>query len=132
MKKIKFKRIYHSWEKWEDYKHGFYENCSGGIKKEMIDSVIEMFNDEQKTTTYMNKVINEWKNSCEHNLTNEGMNKIAYIGQAACCLYNSIPSTVTMEAWSLLSKDVQDRANNIAISVIEEWEQNNINILEHA
>jgi len=115
------KRIYHPWELWEDHKCGFYDNCSGEIKKTMIKHVIEMFNSWELTILNMNKVVKEWPNSCEHNLTNESMNKIAYIGQAACCLYAKVPSSITMEAWSLLDKKIQERANKIAESVLETW-----------
>lgn len=70
----------------------------------------------------MTRVCSEWVFSCEHNLTNSSMNKIAYIGQAACCLYAGVPSTITMEAWSLLDKSVQDKANEIAERVLKKWE----------
>ena len=120
-------RIYHPYDLWEDYKAGFYDNCSGSEKSVKIEKVLEMFNSEKLTTIFMNKVIEEWVNSCEHNLTNESMNKIAYIGQGACCLYYNIPSTVTMEAWSLLDKDVRDRSDKIAKTVIEKWNNRNKN-----
>lgn len=110
---------------WEDYKCGFYDNCSGEVKEKHIVKVLEMFNSEDLTTQYMKKVITEWKYSCEHNLTNEALNKIAYIGQAACCIYAGIPCTVTMEAWSLLSKDVQNRSDSIAEKTLNTWISNN-------
>ena len=66
-------------------------------------------------------VVNKWKHSCEHNLTNNSMNKVAYIGQAACAYYAEIPSTVTMEAWNKLTPEVQERSNNIAEEVINIW-----------
>ena len=115
------KRIYHPYWLWEDYKAGFYNNCSGSIKKDFLSKVVLFFNDENLTREFMYKVVDEWENSCEHNFTNESMNKIAYLGQSAVCLWNGIPNTVTMEAWSLLSKDVQIRSNNIATEVIEYW-----------
>lgn len=119
-------RIYHPYTRWEDHKYGFYNNCSGKIKNEKISMAIKMFNSEILTKEYMNRVINEWKYSCEHNLTNESLNQIAYIGQAACCLYACVPSTVTMEAWNMLSKDIQDRSNKIAKQVIGKWNNKNI------
>lgn len=119
------KRIYHPYWLWEDYKAGFYDNLSGSEKQNKIDKVIEMFNSKELTETYMDRVITEWKYSCEHNLTNESMNKIAYIGQAACCLYDNIPSTITMEAWSLLSKEVKERSNDIAEQILNTWINNN-------
>lgn len=124
------KRIYHPYNLWEDYKYGFYDNCSGSEKQNKIDKAIEMFNSESLTRKYMNKVVDEWKYSCEHNLTNESLNKIAYIGQAACCLYADIPNTITMEAWSKLSKDVQNRSDEIAKEVINKWENNNNKLVQ--
>jgi protoheme ferro-lyase len=118
-------RIYHPYWNWEDYKAGFYENISGTEKISLSKKVLEMFNCEDKTRKNMFFVVNNWKNSCEHNLTNQSMNQIAYIGQSACCVYASVPSTITMEMWSKLSKDVQSRSNKIAIEAIDLWKQNN-------
>lgn len=115
-------RIYHHYEKWEDHKHGFYDNVSGKNKKELINKVIEMFSDSELTKKYMRRVITEWKYSCEQNLSNSSMNKIAYLGQSACCLYANIPSTITMEAWSLVDKDKRNKADEIARNLIKEWE----------
>ena len=114
-------RIFHPYWLWEDYKAGFYDNCSGSEKKEFLSKCLELFNSEKLTRFYMNEVINKWKFSCEHNLTNEALNRIAYLGQGACCLYAKIPSTVTMEAWSLLSKDVQKRSDKIAEETLNKW-----------
>lgn len=118
-------RIYHPYWLWEDYKAGFYENISGEQKKEMISKVLELFNSESLTKEFMNKVITDWKYSCEHNLTNESLNKIAYIGQGACCIYAGVPNTITMEAWNLLDKEIQNIANNIAEKTIETWTNEN-------
>lgn len=122
------KRIYHPYWRWEDYPNGFYDNCSGSVKESLIQKGIEMFNSQKLTRENMFRVVDEWKYSCEHNLTNPSMNQIAYIGQAACCIYASIPSTVTMELWSMLSKEVQQRANNDAQDALNHWISNNKNI----
>ena len=118
-------RIYHPHWLWEDYVNGFYENVSGEQKKLCILKCLEMFNDESLTIQNMNFVVDNWKHSMEHNLTNNSMNHIAYIGQSACCNYFKIPNSITMECWSKLSKDVQQRANKNAISAIERWKENN-------
>ncbi len=117
-------RIYHPYWKWEDFKAGFYDNCSGDKKTILIKSVIEMFSSEELTRTNMYRV-QEWQYSCEHNLTNISLNRIAYIGQSACCIYASVPSTVTMEAWSLLSKDIQTRSDLIAEEFLNYWLEKN-------
>lgn len=118
-------RIYHPYWLWEDYVNGFYENVSGEQKKLCISKCLEMFNDESLTIENMNFVVDNWKHSMEHNLTNNSMNHIAYIGQSACCNYFKIPNFITMECWSKLSVDVQQRANKNAISAIERWKENN-------
>ncbi len=121
-------RIYHPYWLWEDFKNGFYDNISGEKKKELSLKVIELFNDSKLTKENMMRVINEWKYSCEHNLSNDSMNKIAYLGQAACCLYAGIPNSITMESWSLLSKERQKESDKIANEVLEIWINRNKNI----
>ena len=118
-------RIYHPYWKWEDHKAGFYDNISGALKLELIQKGIEMFNSEKLTRENMFFIVDNWRFSCEHNLSNPSMNKIAYIGQGACCIYAGIPSTITMELWSMLTKEVQDRSNKIALEAIERWNKQN-------
>jgi hypothetical protein len=121
-------RIYHPYWRWEDYPAGFYNACSGEKKKELLQKVVDLFSNPDLTQEYMNRVVTEWKYSCEHNLTNESLNRIAYIGQAACCIYAGIPCTVTMEGWSLLTKEQQNKADSIAEKVLNNWKIENKNI----
>lgn len=116
------KQVYHSWEKWEDNRHGFYDSCSAEERSVKLNKVVEMFNSKELTDKFMQRIINEWKYACEHNLSNPSMNRVAWLGQSACCLYAQIPSTVTMEAWSLLTPEVQERSNAIAERKIKQWE----------
>jgi hypothetical protein len=120
-------RIYHHYKLWEDYPEGFYNNCSGIDKESKKEKVVELFSNPSLTREFMEKVINEWVYSCEHNLTNESMNKVAYLGQAACCLFGGVPSTTTMEAWRLVPSEFQNKANDIAIEVINIWIDRNKN-----
>jgi hypothetical protein len=117
-------RIYHNWEKWEDYKFGFYETSSVKNKDFLIQKVIELFSNHKNTEFYMDRVIKEWKNSCEHNLTNLSLNRIAYIGQAACCIYAKVPFQITMNAWNKVDINFRIIADSIANKKIKEWEQN--------
>ena len=126
--KVEVNRIYHHYKKWEDYNYNFYNNCTGKEKEDKIKKGLEMFNSEELTKKYMFLVIRDWKYSCEHNLTNSSLNKIAYIGQSACSYYDNIPSTITMEVWNMRSKEVQERSNILAKEAIKEWNNNNKNI----
>ena len=114
-------RIFHPYTLWEDFKNGFYEPHD----ESKIHLVIEMFSSEQKTIENMEYVINNWKYSCEHNLTNQSLNRIAWLGQSACCVYGKVPSKTTMQAWNLLDDTTQSKANKIAQQVIEKWFNNN-------
>ena len=118
-------RIYHPYWLWEDYKAGFYENVSGKEKNIFSDKVFEMFNSQSLTLENMFYVVDNWNYSMQHNLSNSSMNKIAYIGQSACCNYAGNPYTVTMEVWSKLDKKIQLRANKDALKALERWNNNN-------
>lgn len=119
------KRVYHPWDKWEDYTFSFYENCTGKDKDIKIAQVLDMFSSLESTRECMFFVVDNWKHSMEHNLTNKSMNRIAYIGQCACAYYKNIPSTITMEAWSSLDSETQKRADKIAQEAIDRWSKNN-------
>ena len=118
------KRIFHQYELWEDFNNGFYEIISGKQKEDMINKVIYFFNNPDLVEIYMDKVINEWVFSCEQNLTNPNLNKIAYIGQSACCIYANIPCSITMNAWNKIDIEYRLIADKIALKKIKEWEQN--------
>lgn len=118
-------RIYHRYEKWECFKNGFFRNVSGEEKKELSKKVIELFEDSKKTKEFMLKVINEWVFSCEHNLTNTSLNRVAWLGQSACCIYAKIPYSLTMENWRYVSEDKRKVACEIAEKIIKEYESKN-------
>ena len=120
---MKINRVYHPWWLWEDYKNGFYNTDSSKVKLKNINKVISYFNDYEATIFYMRLVSKEWRFSMEHNLTNYSMNRIAYIGQSACCLHLGIPSSTTMYAWKFIEHDIRERSDKTALLIIKEWEQ---------
>jgi|SRR5690606_5604318 len=123
------KRIWHPYHLWEDFHNNFYGNCSGIKKEQKIQYSIKMFNNEHLTKEMMSFVVENWKYSCEHNLSNTSLNRIAWLGQAACAAYQKIPHVITMEAWNLLSKEVQDRSDKIAQELIYKWELHNKDLI---
>jgi len=118
-----FERIYHRYEYWECFKNGFFKNISGDEKKELSKKVIELFEDSKKTEIFMKKVIAEWVYSGEHNLTNISLNRVAWLGQSACCIYAGIPYSITMENWRFVSEKKRIKACEIAEILIEEYEK---------
>jgi hypothetical protein len=119
------KQIFEPYEKWEDYKSGMY-NSSGIIDKDK--KVIESINLLSSPTDFYEsckKVMQEWKVSTDVNLSNKSINRRAWLGAAACMISNSCPEYLTRVAWSLLNEDVQQKANNIADKIIQEYEREN-------
>lgn len=113
-------RVYHPWSKWEDFRHGFY-----GGKDYPKDGTLELYagllRDTTRFETALKTIISEWKYSCEHNLTNEAMNRIAYLGQASCALVYNVPHNVCMGGFNLLTSDEQIAANALAEKYLNLW-----------
>lgn len=118
-------RIFHTYDKWECHKAGFYASKKEGWSNEQCENeYVRILTDEELFRKALNRVINEWKNSCEHYLTNKAMNRIAWLGQASVCLLSGVPSTYS-GAWFKLSKEQQDKANMIALEYLNKWLVNN-------
>jgi len=116
------KRILHTWDKWECYPAGFYEdNPPNGISKdEAIQIYIDLLSNIELFGSVLEKVITEWKNSCEHYLTNERMNRIAWLGQAALVYKYHIPACFRV-GFHLLTKEQQKKADEKALEYLNIW-----------
>lgn len=116
------KRIYHTWEKWECYPAGFYENVppKGMTPREATDAYGVFLRDIPRFERALERVITEWKNSCEHYLTNVNMNRIAWLGQAAMCIDTRVPACFRA-GFNLLSDDEQLAANATALKYLNIW-----------
>lgn len=115
-------RIYHTWDKWECYPAGFYENNPPGkmTREEAEVFYRDFLADIPRFESCLNRVISEWKNSCEHYLTNEKMNRIAWLGQASACICSGIPSKFR-GGYNLLSEDQQKAADESALKYLNIW-----------
>lgn len=115
-------RIYHTWDKWECYPAGFYEvHPPDGMSVEDAEIAYKDFlSDLNLFGNSMQQVITEWINSCEHYLTNEKMNRIAWMGQAAMCIYSKVPSRFR-GGYNLLTENQQIKADELALNFINKW-----------
>lgn len=117
------KRIYHTWNKWECYPAGFYD--SKAKDKTLSDEnckkmYADFLNDTPMFEAAMQSVLIEWPNSCEHNLSNDSMNRIAWLGQASLCYAKGIPA-IYRGGFNLLTNDQQLAANNSALKFLNKW-----------
>lgn len=118
-------RIYHTWDKWECYPAGFFENRPNnrnrteGICKRMYAQFLANITRFEEA---MAGVLRDWPNSCEQWLSNERMNRIAWLGQAAMCYATGIPSTYC-GGFNQLTPEQQLAANLAALKYLNIWLQ---------
>lgn len=114
-------RIFHTYDKWECHKAGFYASNKPGMTAEECErSYADFLSDIPRFEAAMDKVINEWVYSCEHYLTNKAMNRIAWMGQAAMCYDTGVPSKFCA-GFNLLTEEQQAMANEAALKYINMW-----------
>jgi hypothetical protein len=116
------KRIFHTHEKWECEKAGFYETKPPkGMTSDICKAYYkELLTDIPEFERVLDLVITEWKYSCEHYLTNSAMNRIAWLGQAALCYKHGIPSEFR-GGYSLLTEEQQIEADKAALKALNKW-----------
>jgi len=115
-------RIYHHWEAWECFKAGFYNSePPAGITPDMARELYgEFLSDVPRFEAALSRVITEWRNSCEQFLSNESMNRIAWLGQASMCISTGVPS-VFRGGFKQMSIADQRTANAIAGKWLDKW-----------
>lgn len=115
------KRIFHTWEKWECYKAGFYEEKPEGMTQEDGEEVYrEFLSDLEAFEAALKGVISEWKISCEHYLTNDRMNRIAWLGQASMAYAKRIPSCCR-GGYNRLTDSQKEAADSLALRYLNIW-----------
>lgn len=118
-------RIFHTYTEWECYKAGFYATTKEGMTKNECETAYQEFlADSQRFRDALEHVISEWKNSCEHYLTNSAMNRIAWLGQAAACYAMGIPAQFR-GGFYLLTESQQKEANQLALTYLNKWLEKN-------
>lgn len=124
------KRIYHPWDKWECYRHNFYGGVSEDFERDnTLELYASLLRDPVKFETALNTIISTWKYSCEHNLSHEGMNRVAYLGQASCALVYRVPNHMSMSGYNLLTDEEKVAADALAQKYLDLWLERNKELL---
>jgi len=114
-------RIFHTYDKWECFKAGFYNTTKPGMTQEQCEmEYCMLLSDDDQFRRALDGVISNWKYSCEHYLTNKSMNRIAWLGQASLCYAKGIPS-VFRSGFNLLNEEQKERANRTAHEYLNIW-----------
>lgn len=116
-------RIYHHFGNLEEYHAGMWRIVRGEDRKGYIFAAADLMRDPPRFKAAMARALEEWPNSCEHNLTAENVNRIAWLGHAGCCIGANSPEEATRAGWHTLNRAEQDEANRVAAEVLEIWDQ---------
>lgn len=117
-------RIFHTWDEWECYPAGFYDNrpADGRSDEEARETYRALLADIPRFRAALRRVIDEWPNSCEHYLTNERMNRIAWLGQASLCIAEGVPARYRGGYMDLTDEQKRD-ADLAALDALNEWRE---------
>jgi hypothetical protein len=114
-------RIFHTFEKWECHKAGFYGSKKDGMTADQCEKqYAEYLSNDELFKAGLQGVLDNWINSCEHYLTNKAMNRIAWLGQASMCFSTGIPSKFC-GGFNLLTNEQQEHANEVALEYLNIW-----------
>ena len=80
----------------------------------------EFLSDLPRFELALNRVVSEWVYSCEHYLTNERMNRIAWLGQASLCIETGIASRFC-GGYNLLTDEQKELADKKAFEYLNKW-----------
>lgn len=115
------KQRYYHYTKWEDFKHGMYDEDKEN-RPERVQKAVELLTDLENLYEQMTRVTTEWKYATEQNLTNANINHQAFLGQTACSIWAGVHEDETREAWGVLTCEQRYKANRVADRVFKEWQ----------
>ena len=119
------KRIYFPYWEWECFHAGMYKRVppEGKTSDQCKQEYCVFLKNIEGFNAAMIRIKKEWPISCKQFLTNENINRIAWIGQASMCIETGIPR-VFRSGFCLLNKDEQRNANMAAFNFLKDWLEN--------
>lgn len=114
------RRLYHPWTEWECVRAGMYETGAGFDSETAQNNYAAFLSDLMQFEAALIRVLNEWPRSCEHFLSNDNTNRIAWLGQASMCIATGTPS-IFRGGFKRLSPEQQRRANALAARYLATW-----------
>lgn len=118
--KKRIRPVWRNYKEWECFKNGMYEN---GHNEEIVKQCYEILTSNNLKENMFDTTIT-YKIATKVNFTNRMFNPVSWLGQATCNRLINATAQEVCQAWLTMTKEQQDKANNIAKEVIEEWRQN--------
>ena len=108
---------------WECFENGMFKTLSEIENYTFLfNKSIELLSNQELFYQTGILVVNNWEVSCANFLTNNSINKIAFIGQVCCCYAFKVPEIVTKDAWKVLDIEIQRSANKTALKILKTYE----------
>jgi len=114
-------RVYFPHTELEECRDGMWKVIGGQAKQANAMAAADLMRDSPAFESAMLRAFEEWPNSCQHNLTAEDTNRLAWLGHAGCFLATGSPEENTRCGWHMLSGPEQDEANAAAQRALDAW-----------
>lgn len=111
------KQVYIPYYEWEDFINGMW----GKGDESRLQETIEFTGDHAKYGEAMKEVIIAWPRTMLNSLTNNGINKRAFLGHCAVCFKLGVQESITRMAWKQLTDEQRYEADKVAQETIDEW-----------
>jgi hypothetical protein len=110
-------------EQWETVTAGLYaESSPHGLDAEQSKQAYAAFlGNESRFRKALQRVLKKWPVACRQFLSNESINRIAWLGQASMCLETGVPCKYRA-GFALLTDEQQAKANALAEEALRQWE----------
>jgi hypothetical protein len=114
-------RVYFPHTELEECRDGMWKVVGGSTKQRNLEASANLMRDTAAFEAAMCDVFDAWPNSCQHNLTAEDTNRLAWLGHAGCFLAVGSPEENTRCGWHTLTPEEQNAANAAAQRALDAW-----------
>jgi hypothetical protein len=115
------RRVFHPYHVLEETHAGLWRITTGEERKRHVLAAARLMADPPAFKAAMAEALLRWPMSCEHNLSAEALNRIAWLGHAGCCVGRGCPEEATRAGWHTLTPEQQSEANRVAGEVLAAW-----------
>jgi len=122
----KLERVYRHYLDLEEYHAGMWRVLQGAERAEFVATAADLLRDLGRFRDALAEMLAAWPVSASVALSAESTNRIAWLGQAACCFAVQAPEECVRVAWHTLSPTEQDRANASARDALVDWESTQV------
>lgn len=114
---IPIKQIYVPYWEWEDFINGMWATGN----EQRLQEAIDFTGDHIGYGNAMKEVVIAWPRTMLNSLTNQSINRRAFLGHCAVCYKLGIQESITRMAWKQLTDRQRYDADKVAQETIDKW-----------